>query len=152
MSKHILREQVASRQSKILNNQVKRVIRVLDARDGNITNVVNNAWEDRLANVVPQSRLELEASLTVEEQVFGETSPVLTKAFIERIVAHSTEEVADRAEHGIEMILVFLIIKLTSGVAEAAAFGVALIIQNKSWFQERLETVAPVSKRNNYRV
>lgn len=92
-----VREKVASAECQVLDDEIKRIVGVLDTRDGNVSNLhdvlarrgtylaigtyaINDRRQDDLADVHPKLRLELEAALVVEEQVFRETCPIVAKA------------------------------------------------------------------------
>jgi hypothetical protein len=78
-----VREQVAALEGEVLDDEVERVIGVLDTRDGNISDLLNESRHNDATDVVPELGLELERTLGVEEKVLSETSPVVAKALVE---------------------------------------------------------------------
>ena len=72
-------EEVASGERKVLDDEIERLIGVLDTRDGYVANLIDDTREDNLANVQPKLGLELETAFAVEEQVPRETRPVLAE-------------------------------------------------------------------------
>ena len=72
-------EEVPPGKGEVLDDQVERLVCVLDARDGDVSNLVDDAGQDDLANVQPELRLELETALAIEEKVLRETCPILAK-------------------------------------------------------------------------
>lgn len=83
LNRHDVREEVTALERKVLNDKVKRVVRVLDAWDGDVPDLLNELGHDDSANVVPQLGLELEGTFGVEEEVLGETGPVVAEALVE---------------------------------------------------------------------
>ena len=73
-------EEVAARKHEVLDDNVERVVGVLDARDGHVANLVDNVGKDGVTDVGPELRLEGETALGVEEKVLGEARPVLAEA------------------------------------------------------------------------
>jgi hypothetical protein len=95
-------QQVPPLERQVLNDQVKRIIRVFDTRDRDIPNlfvgVVSGEWGgskcdktylldelrgDDSSDIVPQVRLKLEMAIRVEQEVLRKPSPVVPKAFVE---------------------------------------------------------------------
>ena len=60
-------EEVAARKHEVLDDNVERVVGVLDARDGNISELIDERGQDLLTNITPKLRLELEVTIAVEE-------------------------------------------------------------------------------------
>ena len=75
-----VREGVAAREYEVLDDEIEGVVRVLDARKGHVANLVDNCRQDGTTDIVPELRLEREASLAVEEEVLRETRPILPEA------------------------------------------------------------------------
>ena len=61
------REEIAALQSEILNDEIKRFVRVLDAGNGNISNLLDQSGKDDFTNVFPEFGLEFERTLAIEE-------------------------------------------------------------------------------------
>ena len=72
-------EEVQPGKSEVLNNQIERLVCVLDAWDGDVSDLVDDAGQDNFSNVQPELRLELETALAIEEKVLREACPVLAK-------------------------------------------------------------------------
>ena len=78
-------EEVPPGEGEVLDDQVERLVRVLDARDGDVSDLVDNARQDNLADVQPELRLELETTLAIEEKVLRQACPVLAKPWSSRV-------------------------------------------------------------------
>jgi hypothetical protein len=78
-----VREQVAALEGEVLDDEIERVVGVLDARDGDISDLLNESRHNDAADVVPEFGLELERTLRVEEKVLSESSPVVAEALVE---------------------------------------------------------------------
>ena len=76
-------EEVASRERKVLDDEIECLVGVLDTRDGYVADLIDDTREDNLANVQPELGLELETALAVEQQILGEAGPVLSEADIQ---------------------------------------------------------------------
>jgi len=63
-------EEIAALQSEVFNDEIERIIRVLDARDGDVPNFFDQSGKDHFTNVIPKIGLEFERSLAVKEQIF----------------------------------------------------------------------------------
>jgi len=124
-------EEISALKGKVLDDKVKGIVGVLDARDGDISNLFNDLRQDNLADVVPELRFELETAFAVKEQVFGKAGPILSKALIQRIVTHSSEPGANTVKQIVEVGAVLLVIEATSAFAKLPALGIALWFQNK---------------------
>ena len=61
------REEIAALQSEILNDEIKRFVRVLDAGNGNISNLLDQSGKNDFTNVFPEFGLEFERTLAIEE-------------------------------------------------------------------------------------
>ena len=55
-----VREEVATLKREVLNDEVERVVGVLDTRDGDVSNLLNEGRHDNAADIVPELGLELE--------------------------------------------------------------------------------------------
>jgi len=64
------REEIAALQSEVLNDEIERIVRVLDARDGDIPNFFDQSGKDHFTNVIPKIGLEFKRTLAVKEQIF----------------------------------------------------------------------------------
>lgn len=53
-------------QGQVLDDKIQAVVGVFDPRNGDITNLFDDLWEDDFTNIVPQFRFELETALVVE--------------------------------------------------------------------------------------
>lgn len=80
-----VREQVASLQRKIFDDKVKRLVGIFDARNGNVSNLLDKRRNNNLANVIPQVSFELERSFAIKEQIPGQASPVFAESLIKLI-------------------------------------------------------------------
>ena len=78
-------EQVAALESKVLDDEVQRFVRVLDAGNGDVANLRDELREDDSAHVIPEIGLELEGALAIEEKVASETGPVLAKLTVDLV-------------------------------------------------------------------
>jgi len=78
-------EQVASLEGKVLDDQVELVVGILNAGDGDISDLVDELGQDDLADVIPQLGLEGERAVLVEEDILGEAGPVLAETLVEGI-------------------------------------------------------------------
>ena len=74
-----VREEVVSGERKVLDDEIERLVGVLDTRDGYVADLIDDTREDNLANVQPELGLELETALAVEEQVPRKACPVLAE-------------------------------------------------------------------------
>jgi len=66
---------------------------VFDAWNRNIAVLVNRSREDDLADIIPQTRFELQALLAIEQQITSQTRPIFAKALVSGIVPHGFEPV-----------------------------------------------------------
>ena len=73
-------EEVATREHEVLDDDVEGIVGILDARDGDVADLVDDVGQDGVADVGPELRLEGETALGVEEKVLGEARPVLAEA------------------------------------------------------------------------
>ena len=80
--------------------------------------------EDNLADIVPEMRLERQATVLSKEEVFGKALPVLAETAVERILVEGDEPVAKGIE---EVVLVPLVEgALTWRHAKPGSWGVVL--------------------------
>jgi hypothetical protein len=73
-------EEVGSGKDEVLDDQINVGVGELGSGDGNVTNLLDEGWEEYVSDVVPQVRLEGEVTLRVEEQVLGESLYVITQS------------------------------------------------------------------------
>ncbi len=66
-----VREQVASLQRKIFDDKVKRIVGIFDARNWNVSNLLDKRRYNNFANVGPEFSFELERSFAIKEQIPG---------------------------------------------------------------------------------
>lgn len=67
-------EQVLSLEGEVLDDEVELVVGVLDARDGDVANLLDDSREDDAADVLPERRLEGQAAVGVEQEVAKHTN------------------------------------------------------------------------------
>jgi hypothetical protein len=108
-----LREEVASRECEILDDEMEPVFSVLDARDGigDVADLVHEHGKDRLSKSVPQFRLEFEGALVVEEGILQQANLVLDETRIQLVVTRGLEPHTDGAEKAIEVSIVFVVVR-----------------------------------------
>jgi hypothetical protein len=73
-------EEVGSGKDEVLDDKVDVGVGELGSGDGNVTNLLDEGWEENVSDVVPQVRLEGEVTFRVEEQVLGESLYVITQS------------------------------------------------------------------------
>jgi hypothetical protein len=134
-------EDVATLESKVLDDEIEGVVTVLDTRDGNVADFLNESGHNDLANVIPEFALELEGSLAIEEKVLGEASPVFTELLIDWIITHSLEPVADAVEEVVEVGAVLLVIELATGLADTLSMTIAVRLKDVTGLEEDLADV-----------
>jgi hypothetical protein len=93
-------EQVLAREGEVLDDEVESIVGVLDAGDGDVTDLADDGRQDNLADVVPKMGFELQRAFAVEEEVLRETSPVLAESFVQGIFAHLLEPVTNGLKTG----------------------------------------------------
>jgi hypothetical protein len=71
--------------------------------------------------------LELQAALRVEQEILGETSPILSEALVERVVPNGLKPVTDGGNKIIKVSFVFLIVETTPGLSKLVRVIVAPI-------------------------
>ncbi len=64
-----VREEVLARQSQVLDDEIQSFVRVLDAGDRDIADLLDEARNDLLTDVGPKLRLELKVAVAVEQEV-----------------------------------------------------------------------------------
>jgi len=64
-------EKILALESEVLNDQIESVVGVFDARDRDVTDLVDDSWQDNSANISPQMRFELQISLRVKQEILG---------------------------------------------------------------------------------
>ena len=105
----VLGEDVLSLKGKILDNEVEGLVGVLDARDGDVADLLSQCGKDDGADIVPELRLELETAFLIEEEVASESGPVVTKTLVETIVGPGGEPLLDGIKEFVAMTLVLLV-------------------------------------------
>ena len=88
-------EQVLAREGEVFDNEVEGVVGVLNAGDGDVTDLTDDGRQNDLTDVIPQMWFELQRAFAVEEQVLCEASPVLPKPFVQRVFTHLLEPVTN---------------------------------------------------------
>jgi hypothetical protein len=88
-------EQVLAREREVLDDEVERIVGVLDAGDGDVTNLADDGRQNNFTDVGPKMGLELQRAFAIEEEILREASPILTKSFVQGILAHLLEPVTD---------------------------------------------------------
>jgi hypothetical protein len=63
-------EEISALQGEILNDEIKGFVRILDARDGDVSNFFDQGGKNDFTDVFPKVGLELERALAIKEQVF----------------------------------------------------------------------------------
>lgn len=64
-----VREQVLALEGEVLDDEVELVVGVLDARNGDVADLVNEGGEDDTADILPERRLEGQAAVRVEQEI-----------------------------------------------------------------------------------
>ena len=151
-------EQVLAREGEVLDDEVESIVGVLNAGDGDVTNLTDDCRQNDLADVVPKMRFELERAFAIEEEVLCETSPVFTESLVQRVFTHLLEPVANGliarvryapfatrrntyVEEVVKVILIFVIVEMTAVFADPGAFFITLWFENISWLEENLASV-----------
>ncbi len=73
----MIRQNVLGRQREVLDDKIDLLVGVLDARDGDVTQLVDEGREDLLTDVSPELGLEREVAVAVKEQVFRKLGEVV---------------------------------------------------------------------------
>lgn len=80
-------EEVRTRKDQVLDDQVDTVVGVLSTGDGNVVDLLEEHRQQNLSNIIPKLGLESKVTLVVEEQVLAESFDVVTKTFVEGVLA-----------------------------------------------------------------
>lgn len=75
-------EEVAALQGEVLNDEVQRIVTVLDTGNRDVADLLDEGGEDDFTDVTPELGLEFERTFAVEEEVACEAGPVFTKLFV----------------------------------------------------------------------
>jgi hypothetical protein len=122
-----VREEIPSRKSEVLNDEIACIVRVLDTRNWELSDFVDERGQEDFPGVIPELCLELETALAVEKQIFREPWPILAKTLVERIVTHCLEPVPDTGKKVVEIGLgcpvVELMARFVDGVTAVVAVG-----------------------------
>jgi hypothetical protein len=134
----IVQEEVSSSEREILYDQVERIIGILDPRNGDMPDLVNECRQDHFPEVHPELRFVLQTAFAVEKQIPGQASPVLAETNVERVLAHSIEPSPEAGEQIVEMAAILLVVEAASGLAKGVALIIAIGFKNESWLQKDL--------------
>jgi hypothetical protein len=93
---------------------------------------------DDLADITLKFRLELQATLAIEQQILRQPCPILPEPLVQLIVTHSFEPIPNDVEEVVEMRLILVVIEFTTGFFQFGAFGVALRLEDETRLQEEL--------------
>lgn len=108
-----VREEIASAEREIFDDEIQCVVGVLNARDGDVPDLmrmsmrqqldvytntypVDDRRQDDLADVHPELGLELECALAIEEQVLREACPVVSEAIRYPLLSIASEDLVGR--------------------------------------------------------
>lgn len=112
-------QQILALHSEVLDDEIHRVVGVLDARDRDVPDVVDELRDDDAAQVRPEMRLECEVAVGAEQEVLGETLPVLAETRVERVVAECEGPGLDLVEQVVLVRTVLLVEERVARVAQA---------------------------------
>ena len=149
-------EEVPPGKGEVLDDQVERLVRVLDARDGDVadlkvffsqasiqathaTYVLDEAREDDLADIHPQLGLPLQRALRIEQTIARETRTVLAKSLIEWILPDGADPVSSTADEVVKMTAIPLVVEHASVLAELLRTVVASIFKDIARLEKYLD-------------
>ena len=103
------------------------------------THLVHQCWHNHPTNIRPQFRLELEASLVIEKEIFCQSSPIVPEPLVHRILAHGGKPIANGVEYIVEVCPILLVPEFPTRLANLSAFAPAIVLENVSGFQQQLQ-------------
>lgn len=140
-------EEVWSGEDEVLDDNVDRVVRVLGSWDGDVSDLSNERGQDNILDVLPESALEGEVALVVEEEVLGESLDVLAESDVERVVAEGSEPVLDLVEQVLLVTLVLVAEELFAALLELSALLLGLLVEDPSGLeQESVDVVVELGE------
>ena len=87
-----VRRQVVTLNDQILNDSINHGIGILDARDGNVADILEEGWENDVAEVFDEVRLEFRLAVLVVTQVIEELIHCVGESAILRILVELVGE------------------------------------------------------------
>ena len=98
--------------------------------------------KDDLPNVHPKVRLELKATLAVEEEILSEARPILAEPLVERIVSPSTEPIRRLVKEIVEVGFVLLVVEATAILAKFVGLIIALRLKDEAGVEQDLQSIS----------
>jgi len=143
--------QVGSLQDEVLDNKVDLVVRVFGSGNRDVSNVPDDRRKDDPSDVVQELGLVRQVTLRVEQQVLGQSLPVLAESSVQWVITHGGEEIGGLVTEVLEVSLVLVVEVLTSVVPELLSLSGRVIVENVTRLEQDLVdvlvgTVVPVSE------
>ena len=128
--------QVGALQDEVLDDQVNVLVRVLGSGNGHVANLLDQRGQDDPSNVVPQSGLELEVALRIEEQILDESLPVFAESLVQGVITHGHEESLNLVAEVVKVTLVLVVKESLAVVSKLSTFTGRVVIENVSRLQQ----------------
>jgi len=87
------RDEAVPGKGDVLDHEIDRVVRVLDAINRDISNLIHKLWQDNRPTIIPKAKLEFQTPLTIKQQIPSELRPIFLEVFICWIFSDSTEPI-----------------------------------------------------------
>lgn len=114
----VLREQVLALKRQVLDDEIELVVRVLDPRNGDVSDLLSNLGEDDGTDIPPEIVLPGQLSLRVHQQVLHNLGPGIHVALIEWVRGKSLYPVLRLVEDQLTAVAVAFVEEVAGLVLE----------------------------------